>query len=103
MGYSNRNTPRRSTARAIEPTARNVLLITVVNTVFCHPDHSGRNSTPTNPSDLGRLALVLAQARENQHNPNYLRNLLVLTAVPTMILWVTKLFSSVPMTKRLVR
>jgi hypothetical protein len=35
---------------------------------------------------------------------NYLRNLMVLTRVPTMtLIWVTKLFSSVPMKKPLVR
>jgi|tagenome__1003787_1003787.scaffolds.fasta_scaffold20987359_7 hypothetical protein len=35
---------------------------------------------------------------------NYLRNLMVLTGVPRMtLIWVTKLFSSVPMKKLLVR
>jgi len=34
---------------------------------------------------------------------NYLRNLLALTAVPTLLLWVIKLFSSVPMIRRLAQ
>src|SRR6476659_8405055 len=41
--------------------------------------------------------------RKGQHNLNYQRNLPLLTGVPTITPWVTKLFSSVPMKKRLAR
>jgi hypothetical protein len=41
---------------------------------------------------------------ENQGNSNYQRNLMGLTGVPTMtVVWVTKLFSSVPMKKPFAR
>jgi hypothetical protein len=44
-------------------------------------------------------------ANHRNHLPsNYQRNLLVLTHVPRMaLIWVTKLFSSVPMKKQLVQ
>jgi hypothetical protein len=54
----------------------------------------GLNSLP--------LRFASAKHKRNQHNSNYQRNLLALTGVPTMALvWVTKLFFSVPTTRPL--
>jgi hypothetical protein len=51
--------------------------------------------------------IYLQSPKRHHKNPldaNYQRNLLALTGVPTMVLvWVTKLFSSVPMKKPLAR
>jgi len=45
-----------------------------------------------------------SQHHKNQYSSNYRRNLPDLTGVPTMALvWLTELFSSVPMTKPLAQ
>ena len=101
--YSKADAANKNPAKKTEPTIRSSRFITLANKVSTRAIIVEAAKLQATLQMLAGWFSVLGQAQKNQRNSNYLRNLMGLTGVPTMTPWVTKLFSSVPMKKRLVR